>query len=78
MISASSELVRSTIDCDALQRHPGIAGVKVGDGGDLEFETGGPLRRCNVVARDTKPQRGLAKSISDGGNAGGAEAGDET
>ena len=52
--------------------------MKVGDDGDLEPETGRPLRRQDIVPRDTKPQRGLAKSISDGGNTGCAEAGDET
>jgi hypothetical protein len=36
------------------------------------------LRRLDIVPRDTKPQRGLAKTISDGGNTGAAEAGGET
>jgi len=59
--------LRSTNRLDALKRHPGIAGVKVGDGGDLELETGGPSRRPDMVARDAKAQRGLdTKSIGDG------------
>jgi hypothetical protein len=30
---------------DVFQRHPGIAGVKIGDDGDLELEIVRPLRR---------------------------------
>jgi hypothetical protein len=44
---------------DVLQRHPGIAGMKIGDDGDLELETGGPLRRQNIIPRDPKPQHRL-------------------
>ena len=44
---------------NAFQRHPGIAGMKVGDDGDLELEIGGPLRRQDVIARDAKPQHRL-------------------
>src|SRR3981189_2579098 len=63
---------------DVIQRHPGIAGMKIGDRGDLELETGGPLRRGNAVARDAKPQHGLdAETIAGGRNTGGAEAGYE-
>ena len=49
-----------------LQRHPGIAGVKVGDHGDVELEIGGPLRRRKVVARDVKLQHGFAEPICRG------------
>ena len=44
---------------DVIQRHPGIAGMKIGNRGDLELETSGPLRRGNIVARDAKPQHRL-------------------
>jgi hypothetical protein len=30
---------------NAVQRHPGIAGMKVGNGRDLELQPGGPSRR---------------------------------
>ena len=60
---------------DVVQRHPGIAGMKVGDGGDLELEIGGPLRRQDIIARDAKPQRGLGEAIGGGRTAGDAEAG---
>jgi len=43
---------------DAFQRHPGVAGMKVGDDGYLELETGGPLRRRDVIPRNAKPQQG--------------------
>ncbi len=41
---------------DALQRHPGIAGVNVGDDGDLQLEIRGPLPRRQMIARDARPQ----------------------
>ena len=44
---------------DVLQRHPGIAGMKIGDDGDLELEIGGPLRRQDIIPRDPKPQHRL-------------------
>ena len=31
------------------QRHPGIAGMDVGDGGNPKLETGRPLRRLDIV-----------------------------
>ena len=60
---------------DALQRHPGIAGVQIGNGGDLQSEPGGPLRGRKIVARDLQPQQRLAKTIGRAGNADRAEAG---
>ena len=60
---------------DALQRHPGIAGVQIGNRSDLQFETGGPLRRREIIARDLQPQQRLAKTIGRAGNADRAEAG---
>ena len=62
---------------DTVERHPGVAGMQVGDDGDLEPEIGGPLRRLYIVARDAKPQFGLAKTIGDGGSSGSTEAGEE-
>jgi hypothetical protein len=44
---------------DALERHPGIAGMQVGDDGDLELKGGGPLRRRDIIACDAKPQHRL-------------------
>ena len=59
---------------DPVQRHPGIAGVNICDGGDLELETGGPLRRLQIIARHAKPQQRLdAESVSGGRGAEGAE-----
>ena len=64
---------------DMRERHPGIAGVHVGDGGDLQLEIGGPLRRRDLIARDAEPQHRLdAEAIGRGGEARGAEAGDES
>ena len=54
---------------DPLQRHPGIAGVQVGDHGDVELEIGGPLRRRKVVARDAKLQHGLSEPVGRGRDA---------
>ena len=34
---------------NALKRHPGIAGMDVGDGGNLELEISWPLRRLDIV-----------------------------
>ena len=51
---------------NAFQRHPGIAGVKVGDDGYPELEIGGPLRRLDVIARNAKPQHGLAEPVCRG------------
>ena len=59
---------------DTFQRHPGIAGVNIGDDGDLEFQIGRPLRRRNLIARDPKLQLGFAEAIGDRRNAGNAEA----
>ena len=39
---------------DALQRHPGIAGMEVGDDGDPELEIGRPLRRLNGRSASTR------------------------
>ena len=44
---------------NAIQRHPGIAGMQVGDDRDLERKISRPLRRGNIVARDAKPQHRL-------------------
>ena len=59
---------------DAVERHPGIAGVKIGDDGDLELEIGGPLRRRKVVADDAKLQRGFGEPVSRGRDAERAQA----
>ena len=62
---------------NVLERHPGIAGVEIGDDGDRELMIGWPLRRRNMIARDPKPQHGLAEAIGRGREAGGAKSGDE-
>jgi hypothetical protein len=49
---------------DALQRHPWIASVQVGDHRYPEREIRGPLRGRNVVARDAKPEDGFAEPVS--------------
>ena len=77
MISGLSALVRSTMPLDALQRHPGIARMQVGDDGDLQLEAGRPLRRRRIVARDAQPHQRLdAKTIGRGGDAERAEPAD--
>ena len=63
---------------DTLQRHPGIAGVKVGDDGNSELEIGGPLRRLDVVPRHAKPQYRLAESVCGGRGTEGAEPSNES
>ena len=60
------------------KRHPGIAGMKVGDDGDLELEARRPLRWRNVVTGNVKPQQRLdAEAIGRGRGAEGTEAGEE-
>jgi len=54
---------------DPLQRHPGIAGVQIRDHGDVELETGGPLRRRKVVAGDAKLKGGLSEPVRHGRDA---------
>jgi hypothetical protein len=52
--------------------------MDIGNGGDGELKIGGPSRRQNVIARDTKPVYRLdAEAIGRCREAGGAEAGDE-
>ena len=52
---------------DAFQRHPGVAGMKVGDHGYLQIEIGRPLRRQEVIPRDAEPQHGLdSEAVSSG------------
>jgi hypothetical protein len=51
---------------DALQRHPRIAGMQVGDNRDSKREIRRPLFWGNVVARDAKLQYGLAEPIGRG------------
>ena len=51
--------------------------MEIGDDGDLELKIAGPLRRLNMIARDAKPQHGLAEPIGRGRQAGGAESGNE-
>src|SRR5260370_11808550 len=64
---------------DMLQRHPGVAGMQVGNDGDLELEIRGPSRRLEVVARNAKPQQGLdAEPISRRSSAEGAQTRNET
>jgi len=48
---------------DVLERHPGIAGMNVGEDRDVELEARGPLRRVERVTRDAKPQHRLAEAI---------------
>ncbi len=51
--------------------------MKVGDDGDLELEIRRPLRRHQMIARDAKPQHGLAEPVSRGRDAERAETADE-
>ena len=64
---------------DAIERHPRIAGMKVGDRGNPERKVRRPLRRGNVVTRNPKPQYGLdAKPICRGRAGEGAQPANET
>jgi len=54
---------------DAIERHPGIAGVKVGDRGDPELKSPWPSRRREIVAGDAEPHDGFAEPVGGGGNA---------
>ena len=66
---------------DALLRHPGIAGVDVGDDGDLEIEAGGPSRRGQRIGGQRElPARLEGRGVAGeaGGRREGAEAGQET
>ena len=58
---------------DAIDRHPGIAGVKVGDGRDPELESLWPSWRREIVARNAKPHYGFAEPVSSGRDAKRAE-----
>ena len=63
---------------DMIRRHPGIAGVNIGDGGDLQLKTRRPLRRRQVIARHVEPQQRLdAETIGRRRGAEGAETGQE-
>jgi len=50
---------------DAIDRHPGIAGVKVGDGRDPELESLWTSWRREIVARNARPHYGSASSGRD-------------
>src|SRR6266436_6605050 len=64
---------------DVFQRHPGIAGMEIGDGRDRELKIRRPMRWPNMVARDAKPKQRLdAETIGGGREAGGAKPGNET
>ena len=62
---------------NAVERHPGIAGMKVGDCRDLELQPGGPSRRRNVIPRDAKLQHGFAEPVSRGRDAKRAQPTDD-
>src|SRR5258706_15993312 len=63
---------------DTFQRHPGVTGVKIGDNGYLEIETGRPLRRQQAIPREAEPQHGLvAEAIGRGRSAEGAKPGNK-
>ena len=61
---------------DPLQRHPGIAGMNVGDDGDLEREIRRPLPRGRVITGDAEPQRLDADAIGRGRDAERGQAAD--
>jgi hypothetical protein len=63
---------------DAVERHPGIAGVNVGDHGDFKREIGGPLPRRQAVLREPQLQHRLAKPVGRGGGADGAYSAERT
>ncbi len=64
---------------DVVERHPGIAGVKVGDGRDLQFEAGGPAARREVISRHAQPQQRLdAETVGRRRGAERAETGRES
>ena len=44
---------------DAIERHPGIASMEVGDGGDPELEIRRPLPRRKIIADGAEPQHRL-------------------
>jgi hypothetical protein len=54
---------------DAIERHPGIAGVKVRDRGDPELQARRPFRRRYIIARDAKPQDRGTEPVGGGGDA---------
>src|ERR1700743_2292197 len=60
---------------DMRERHPGIAGMNVGDGRDLERETGRQSRRVDIVTRHAKRYDRLGKSICRARRTEGAEPG---
>ena len=63
---------------NAIQRHPWIAGMEIGDDGDLERKIRRPLRRRDVIARDAKPQHRFdAEPVGCGRNTECAQSGDE-
>ena len=53
---------------DAIERHPGIAGVQVRDRSDPEMQARGPFRRRNMIARNAKPQHRRAEPVGGGGD----------
>ena len=69
VISGLSALVRATMPSIRFQRHPGIAGVQIGDDGDLQPEAGRPLQRRQIVARDIEPFRARCRPIGCGRDA---------
>ena len=63
---------------DMLARHPGIAGVQIGNGRELQLEARGPLWRPDVVARHVEPQQRLeTDTIGRRRGTEGAETGEE-
>ena len=60
---------------DVVERHPGIAGMEVGDNGDPELEIRRPARRRDLVARDIEPKDRLAEAIGRARDAGGTDPG---
>jgi hypothetical protein len=70
-----------TIDdgLDPVQRHPGVAGMNVGDHGDLQRKIRRPLARGRVIAGDPKPQHRLdADAVSGGRDGESRQAADGT
>ena len=59
---------------DMRQRHPGIAGMDVGDRRDLQLEAYRPIARTNMIIGDAEAKRLDAHAIGGGGKTRGGEA----
>ena len=59
---------------DAIKRHPGIAGVDVGEGCDPERKVRRPLPRRQIVARQREPDDRLADAVGCGRSGGGGQS----